>query len=118
MHAPYRSVRKNYPKIDFEICFLPEGPLRYLGNPRPVFREDTIVERSLRHSVPSLIEPKQVVDFGGPIYELSAPHVPGPTARINQPLGFSQIGLAASHFPFRLPGGRDIGNCSDKLDAT
>src|SRR6202045_1586828 len=37
MHAPHRSVRTNYPKIDFEIRFLPDCPLRYLGNPRPVF---------------------------------------------------------------------------------
>jgi hypothetical protein len=47
MHAPYRSVRKDYPKVDFEIRFVADRPLRYVDNPGPVLGEDTIVERLL-----------------------------------------------------------------------
>jgi hypothetical protein len=64
MHALYRSVRKSYPKIDFEIRFLSDRLLRYLVNPWPIIGEDTIPEGSLSYSVLSRVQPKQAIDFG------------------------------------------------------
>src|SRR5436853_118077 len=44
-----------------------------------------------------------MVHFGRPINEFLKARIPGPTARTTQTLGFGQIGLAASQFPFRFP---------------
>ncbi len=57
-----------------------------------------------------------MVHLGRPINECLKAHIPGPTARTTQTLGFGQIGLAAPQPPFRLPRDRNIRYRSDKLD--
>src|SRR5882757_6711715 len=44
MYTPCRSVRKGYPKINFEVCFLLDSSGRRFDIAIPVFRENTIPE--------------------------------------------------------------------------
>src|ERR1700720_1730149 len=117
MYAFYRSVRKSYPKIDFEICFLSDSLGRHFDVPAPVLGENAIPEGLQRHCALLRIEPKQVVHFGRPIPELATAPIPGPTACLTQMLGFGQIGLATSQLPFRLLGSRNINPRPNELDA-
>src|SRR5258706_1566659 len=118
MYSPYRSVRKNYPELNFEVRSLSDRPGRHFDIADPVFGVDAIPEGMQRHRALFPIEPKNVVYFGRPIHELSTPHIPGPTACMTQMLGFGQIGLATSQLPFRLPCNRNIRHRPDKLDVS
>src|ERR1700694_4789359 len=118
MYSLYRSVRKSYSKVNFEVRFLSDSPGRRFDIAEPVFGENTIPEGLQRHSALSRIEPKNVVYFGRPVHEISAAHVPGPTASMTQMLGFGQIGLATSQLPFRLLRYRNIRHRPDELGAT
>src|SRR5258708_37666269 len=101
MYAPDRSVREPYSKIDFEGCFFSNRTGRRFNITDPVLGKNTIPECPQWHIV--TIESEQTVYFGRPIRPLSTAHIPGPTARMKQALGFSQIGLAAPQLPFHLP---------------
>src|SRR3977135_2551320 len=114
MHALYRSVRKSYSKINFEIRFLSDSAGRRFDIADPIIGENTIPESLERHIV-LRIEPKQAVYFGRPIRPFSTAHIPGPTACMTQMLGFGQIGLAPSQLPFRFLCNRNIRPCPNKL---
>src|ERR1700739_1109227 len=45
-------------------------------------------------------------------------HIPGPTARVTEMLGFGQIGLATSQLPLRFPCSGTIRYRSNELDST
>jgi len=64
MYALYRSVRKSYSKINFEVRFLSDSPGRRFDIAGPIFRENTIPEGLQRYSALFRIEPKQIVYFG------------------------------------------------------
>src|ERR1700742_4839451 len=84
-HALCPSARKSYPKINFEIHFVPDGTEHHFANPAPVFGNNTIPECLHRHIGLFRIEPKQRVYFGRPIHDPSTAHIPGPTAAMTQP---------------------------------
>src|SRR6266566_4929390 len=117
MYVPYRSVRKSHSKINFEVRFLSDSLGGRFDIPTPIFGENTIPEGLQRHRAFFRIEPKEAVYFGRPIRPLSTVHIPGPTARTIQMLGFGQIALAASQLPFRFPCNRSIRHRPNELDA-
>src|ERR1700694_3614791 len=117
MYSLYRSVRKSYSKINFEVRFLSDSPGRRFDIAEPVFGENTIPEGLQRHSALCRIEPKQVIYFGRPIHELSTAHIPGPTACMTQMLGFGQIGLATSQLPLRVLCNRNVRHGPNKRDS-
>ena len=117
MYVFDRAIRKSYPEINFELRLLSDSLGHHFDVPPPVFRENTIPEGLQWHSALFRIEPKNVVYFGRSINELSTAHIPGPTARMTQMLGFGQIVLATSQLAFRFLRNRHIRHRPDKLDA-
>src|ERR1700736_5933511 len=99
MYVFDRAIRKSNSKIDFELRLVSNGLSRHFEDPVPVLGKNAILEGLLRHR------------------DLSTAHIPGPTARMTQMLGFGQVGLAASQLPFRFLCNRNIRHRPKKLDA-
>src|ERR1700730_4020198 len=117
MYVFDRAIRKSNSKIYSELRLVSNGLSRHFEDPVPVLGKNAILEGLLRHRVLFRIKPKQVAYFGRSIRELSTAHIPGPTARMTQMLGFGQVGLAASQLPFRFLCNRNIRHRPKKLDA-
>src|SRR4029077_17885184 len=104
-------------KAEFEFSALLSDRLaHHLSELLHVLCGDASLDR-LRRDDLFRIKSKHAKDFGRPIDEVAAAHVPGPTAGMAQALSFSQIGFAATQLLLRIFGDGDIGDRSDKLEA-